>query len=580
VSNIIITLRMAIVVGMLVAPHALRAIEVSGSITTTTWTVANSPYVVTDSVTVESGNTLTVEPGVDVVFDADVPFLIEGSLLGHGTQSDSIRFLSGLSDTWRGLRLSGGDSSFLSHTRISGGYATGPTREDSCGGGLHLSGANTRFVLENGVISGNGSAWSGAGIKGTESAKGRFVNCRIVDNNAEHDGGGLYNTELCEIVFADCLIEGNYAGDDGGGMDNSGGIVMMTDVRISGNSAFDDAGGMGNHAVVGRAVLTRCLVVDNSCGVDGGGIRNTGLAEMILMNCTIAGNTSSAGGGIYNEKLATVELENCIVWKNSLSGISIESGSVTSSWSCVAPFRGGTGNIGSDPMFIDEPNGDYHLHSDSPCIDAGDPGSLRDSDGTLSDMGAFPVDQGNLPPIWSIIDDQDVIHGDELEFTISASDPNGDSLMYGVLELPNDGTLVNSVFRMIPVAEQVGDTLAIFSVTDGEFSVFDTVHITIHQPVSVSLPVEYALHQNVPNPFNPNTTIQYDVATGGTVTLTIYDVSGRAVRSLVSGRRQSGMHEVVWDARDDAGRQVSSGVYVYQIESSDYRRAKRLLLVR
>jgi hypothetical protein len=581
VSNNFITLRMAMIVGMLVAPHTLRAFEVSGSITTTTWTVANSPYVVIDSVTLVSGNTLTIEPDVDVVFDVDVPFLIEGSLRAHGTQSDSIRFLSGLSDTWRGLRISGGDSSFLSYTRISGGYATGPTREDSCGGGLHLSGVDTRFVLENGVISGNGSAWSGAGIKGTESAKGWFVNCRIVDNNAEHDGGGLYNTELCEIVFADCLIEGNYAGDDGGGMDNSGGIVMMTDVRISGNSAFDDAGGIGNHAEVGRAALTRCLVVDNSCGVDGGGIRNTGFAEMILMNCTIAGNTSRAGGGIYNEKSATIELLNCIVWKNSLVGISVESGSVTASWSCVAPFGGGIGNIGSDPMFIDDANGDFRLHSDSPCIDAGDPGSLRDLDGTLSDMGALPVDQGNLPPVWSIIGDQDVIYGEELEFTISsASDPNGDSLMYGVLELPNGATLVDSVFRMIPVAEQVGDTLAIFSVTDGEFSVFDTVHITIHQPVSVSLPVEYALHQNVPNPFNPNTTIPYDVATGGTVSLTIYDMSGRVVRSLVSGHRQSGMHEVVWDARDDKGRQVSSGVYVYRIESSDYRRARRMLLIR
>ena len=64
---------------------------------------------------------LTIEPGVNVVFDADVPFYVSGSIKAVGTEMDSIRFIPGLSPEWVGLKFASGDSSTFDYVRVSGG---------------------------------------------------------------------------------------------------------------------------------------------------------------------------------------------------------------------------------------------------------------------------------------------------------------------------------------------------------------------------------------------------------------------------------------------------------------------------
>ncbi|MCK4408946.1 MAG: T9SS type A sorting domain-containing protein, partial [Candidatus Eisenbacteria sp.] len=72
-----------------------------------------------------------------------------------------------------------------------------------------------------------------------------------------------------------------------------------------------------------------------------------------------------------------------------------------------------------------------------------------------------------------------------------------------------------------------------------------------------------------PNPFNPRTTVEYTVATPGHVTLRVYDLAGRAVRTLVDGDVEVGEHRVVWDGTTDAGQRAASGVYFVRLESFD-----------
>jgi hypothetical protein len=100
---------------------------------------------------------------------------------------------------------------------------------------------------------------------------------------------------------------------------------------------------------------------------------------------------------------------------------------------------------------------------------------------------------------------------------------------------------------------------------------------SIDEPV---IPQMYCLYQNVPNPFNPNTTIRYDVATGGgQVTILIYDVSGRLLRTLVAGKQTAGQKTAVWDGRDDHGRGVTSGVYFYRLEAPGYNKTLKMILI-
>lgn len=88
------------------------------------------------------------------------------------------------------------------------------------------------------------------------------------------------------------------------------------------------------------------------------------------------------------------------------------------------------------------------------------------------------------------------------------------------------------------------------------------------------------LQQNSPNPFSPQTSIEYQVPRTGQVALRVYDAQGRLVKRLVDGQLQAGLHSVVWDGRDDSGQGVKAGAYFYQIEIGGERQAKRMIVVR
>ena len=95
------------------------------------------------------------------------------------------------------------------------------------------------------------------------------------------------------------------------------------------------------------------------------------------------------------------------------------------------------------------------------------------------------------------------------------------------------------------------------------------------------VPHKWTLHANVPNPFNPNTRIAFDVERDDvTVFLDIFDVMGRQVRSLVAGRQDVGQQSIGWDGRDDGGRRLASGVYVVRLRAAGYTQTQRMVLIR
>jgi hypothetical protein len=93
--------------------------------------------------------------------------------------------------------------------------------------------------------------------------------------------------------------------------------------------------------------------------------------------------------------------------------------------------------------------------------------------------------------------------------------------------------------------------------------------------VEVEIPLEYSLEQNYPNPFNPTTTIKYSISKDGFVKLSIYNLLGEEVTTLVNSEQKAGRYEVNFDA---AG--LASGMYVYRIESVNYSASKKLMLMK
>ena len=93
-------------------------------------------------------------------------------------------------------------------------------------------------------------------------------------------------------------------------------------------------------------------------------------------------------------------------------------------------------------------------------------------------------------------------------------------------------------------------------------------------------PQEFVLNQNYPNPFNPTTTISYQLVKNSDVLLTIYNQTGQKVRTLVQKRQGSGFQSINWDGRDDAGQQLSSGIYLYRLQVDNKVQTRKLMLVK
>jgi len=95
-----------------------------------------------------------------------------------------------------------------------------------------------------------------------------------------------------------------------------------------------------------------------------------------------------------------------------------------------------------------------------------------------------------------------------------------------------------------------------------------------------TLPTGYTLYQNFPNPFNPATEIRFDLPAPARVRLTVYNLLGAEVATLVQGNLPGGHHTVIWDGKDHSGNAVASGIYFYRLKAADYAAQKKMILIK
>ena len=127
------------------------------------------------------------------------------------------------------------------------------------------------------------------------------------------------------------------------------------------------------------------------------------------------------------------------------------------------------------------------------------------------------------------------------------------------------------------------------SVTDGVEDVISengSLNVGINASAAVLsingelLPEVFALHQNYPNPFNPVTTLRYDIPENSRVNITIYDMLGRQVKTLVNQTQDAGYKSIIWNATNNYGKPVSAGIYLYQIHAGDNMETKKMVLLK
>jgi hypothetical protein len=139
-----------------------------------------------------------------------------------------------------------------------------------------------------------------------------------------------------------------------------------------------------------------------------------------------------------------------------------------------------------------------------------------------------------------------------------------------------DGGLVNgeTYYYKIAASDEANNTSPLSDYVSG------TPEAALGVEEVIQIPEVYALEPNYPNPFNPTTTIRYNLPEGAMVRIMVYDILGREVRTLVNGYVDAGYQSIVWDVTDNGGRPVSGGVYIYSIQSDRFNANRKMILLK
>ncbi|MBI4722718.1 MAG: right-handed parallel beta-helix repeat-containing protein [Candidatus Stahlbacteria bacterium] len=283
--------------------------NVSGHITVNTvWDTTGSPYIVTGDVTVDSGVTLTIEPGVVVMLDSAKSIMVNGTLNAIGSVADSI-IISAQDTTqkWQRIWFKSASRCSLKYCRIE--YArnsaiynegTGPiyiehnTISNNSGSSIYNNGGSATIV--NNTIS-NNSAASGGGIYNDGGTT--VIVDNTISNNSAASGGGIYNDGGTAVINSNTISNNSAA--SGGGLYCSGGSpTTMVGNTFTDNSAAE--GGAIYNSVDSPTTIGGSSFTDNCASANGGAVYCSGGSFATFTNCEFIRNSATQyGGGIFSD---------------------------------------------------------------------------------------------------------------------------------------------------------------------------------------------------------------------------------------------------------------------------------------
>ncbi|MGA9295646.1 MAG: kelch repeat-containing protein [Ignavibacteriaceae bacterium] len=513
--------------------------EVAAGNVSGTWTLSNSPYHVNGEITIPNGETLTVEPGVEIVFTGHYKFNVQGRLLAVGTEQNPI-LLTAEDQTagWHGVRFtntqSTNDTSKFIYCSFKYGKAnTGVyTGDDRRGGAIFIRGYS-KILVSNSLFKSNMNDGEITVATGGPAIYIESASPLIKNNTFTNNEGTTDCSILC--VHSNVSISNNIFSNNKGCHGPIFGLYNSP--TISNNIIFNNvttrAGG-GIFTMSSNATIINNVIYNNSCfGVEGegGGIKSWTNDKPIIINNTIVNNSGAHGGGFCcNDNANPILINNIILGNTSPDGNQVNLMDVNSDpYFYFNDIQGGkegfegpgagtnyTGlyenNIDVDPLFANVSANDFRLKNVSQCIGAGT--ESLEINGTMYRCPAFCI------------------------MGVTRPSPAGSN--------PDIGAYENLLASPLVGVEEESTT-----------------------------PNEFALYQNYPNPFNPTTNLSFVIGHLSFVTLKVYDILGKEVETLVNEEKPAGTYEVTWNATN-----LTSGVYFFQLKASSYTETKKLLLLK
>ena len=337
-------------------------------------------------------------------------------------------------------------------------------------------------------------------------------------------GGGI-NIYRSSPTIRHNIISFNEANNTGGIHWGGGGIsAQNSGAIVSNNIIYNNDAPDGGGVLLGEnpgAIFRNNVIAYNTnstTSLGGGGVLIRGTQGRFINN-TIAFNHSNIGGGILLHRYPTTfNVENCIIYGNTTGSTNKQIAGLNNIKITNSNIEGGwagDGNIDENPLFIE--NTALILQDGSPCIDKGDT-STASNDWEDPDNPGFALS----PALGTLRNDMGAYGGNQ--------------------------------YKSMP---------------------FTSLEITGIKDENETIPDKLILRQNYPNPFNPATTISYSISEPATISLKVYDILGKEIKTLVNGYQMGGKHTIVFDARNFA-----SGVYYYKLQAGSFSHTRKMILVR
>jgi len=436
---------------------------------------------------------------------------------------------------------------------------------ESYGGGVFCTGSSNPIILENTIDGNSANQVDGGGVWCGQQSNPIIINNTITNNTANLYGGGICT--LSSPSISENLIEANIARVHGGGgiycghysswaiIENNriinnqalgngrgGGIfcksnsnITVMNNEISHNITYGSGGGIGCIQNASPLIINN-VISANTSHIDGGGIWNQHSNAIISGNIVLGNSTSLDGGGIVCDECDPTITNNIIIENSALAyggGMRCQSSNAVIKNNIIR------NNTADQSNQISVVNGTPVITYNN--VENGFPG-----EGNISSEPLFRDPENN-------------------DFHLMAT-YCGDPFDSPCIDMGDP--LISDYW--LDCFAGLGETRSDMGAYGGQG------YITgISEDDEPILPTENSLYQNYPNPFNVTTTITFDLVNNGNVSLSVFNLIGQKIETLIKRRMESGQYDVNWNASG-----LSSGVYFYKLTTNNQTLTKRMTLLK